>query len=265
MCVRFKDLFSAHSNLKYIMYICSDCSFAHAWKDRWIRHEKRTGHQLQVPSSSDDDEEDQPDIFQSREIILNDHYIMSSQDEDEQHDDNETADFEQHDISEDGSTFMESNQSKEDSWYPWSSRCHYYLTVLYHGSHRRNIDKNTLIAIMDILKVYVPKEEYFPNVDEIVNFTVDYWKDQILHTINLDGNPLTLLKPQGIVALRLANPVQSTTFDRVPRRNTADVISSQSSAAKFKSFEYRKLGKLMVGDLVELDGTRSIATSGPEG
>ena len=264
MC-QIKDLFAANSNLKYIMYICSDCSFAHAWKDRWISHEKRTGHQLQVASSSDDDEEDQPDIFQSREMIVNDHFIMSSQDEDEQHHDNETADFEQHDISEDESTFMESNQSKEDSWYPWSSRCHYYLTVLYHGSHRRNIDKNTLIAIMDILKVYVPKEEYFPNVDEIVNFTVDYWKDQILHTINLDGNPLTLLKPQGIVALRLANPVQSTTFDRVPRRNTADVISSQSSAAKFKSFEYRKLGNLMVGDLVELDGMRSIATSGPEG
>ena len=45
-------------------------------------------------------------------------------------------------------------------------------------------------------------------VDEIVNFTVDYWKDQILHTINLDGNPQTLLKPQGIMALRLADYIQ---------------------------------------------------------
>ena len=38
-----------------------------------------------------------------------------------------------------GSSPMQDDEGsdEEDSWFPWKSRAHFYLTVLYHGSHRR--------------------------------------------------------------------------------------------------------------------------------
>ena len=41
----------------------------------------------------------------------------------------------------------------EDRWFPFLSKPHMQLCLLYHGSHRKNMDQVSLRAIMDILKV----------------------------------------------------------------------------------------------------------------
>ena len=47
------------------------------------------------------------------------------------------------------------NNPPEDPWFPFLSKPHMQLCLLYHGSHRKNMDQVTLQAIMDILKVCV--------------------------------------------------------------------------------------------------------------
>ena len=44
------------------------------------------------------------------------------------------------------------NQGQND-WHPFLSRVHYQLVMLYHGSHRRNVDLVTFRAYMQVLKV----------------------------------------------------------------------------------------------------------------
>ena len=140
----------------------------------------------------------------------------------------------------------------ENSWFPWRSRCHYYLTVLYHGSHRRNFDLETLRAIMDILKVYVGDTEYFPSFAEVVNFKEDYWEDKIFETRLDEGNVFSFLRPEGVIAMRLGNPIFTKSFSRVPRKNDGNLITDQSCGERFKSFEFRKLGNLLKGDLIQI-------------
>ena len=43
----------------------------------------------------------------------------------------------------------------EDPWFPFLSKPHMQLCLLYHGSHRKNLDQVSLQAVMDILKVSV--------------------------------------------------------------------------------------------------------------
>ena len=107
-----------------------------------------------------------------------------------------------------------------EPWYPWLSRIHYYLTVLYHGSHRRNMDQATLRALMDIFRIYVPQSEYFPTLLEVVNFRFDFWEQKIFQTRVEGENVFSYLKPEGLIAMRLAHPKLSKSFDRVPRKNT---------------------------------------------
>ena len=47
------------------------------------------------------------------------------------------------------------NNPPEDPWFPFLSKPHMQLCLLYHGSHRKNMDQVSLQAIMDILKVCV--------------------------------------------------------------------------------------------------------------
>ena len=44
-------------------------------------------------------------------------------------------------------------QQPNDDWHPFKSRVHCQLVLLYHGSHRRNIDLVTFRAFMEILEV----------------------------------------------------------------------------------------------------------------
>ena len=150
----------------------------------------------------------------------------------------------------------------EEPWFPWKSRAHFYLTVLYHGSHRRNIDQTTLRAIMDILKIYVPPSEYFPSLQEIVNFTNDHWESKLFESRIEDGNVFSFLRPEGLISMRLANPVLANSFDRVPRQNTGGEITTQSSAGKWKSFDFRKLGALLQGDVIQFSSQGRIAMEG---
>ena len=82
-----------------------------------------------------------------------------------------------------------------------------------------------------------------------------------------------------MISLRLANPVQSLLFDRVPRvskdaRGTEGITSQSSgklsmikplfllnviSGAKFKSFQFRKLGNFLCGDLLRVRMTEQVS------
>ena len=155
-----------------------------------------------------------------------------------------------------------SSPPSQDPWFPFKSRAHFYMTTLYHGSHRRNFDQQTLQAILDILRVYVPVTEYFPTMDDVVNFKNEFWESKIFETRIDQGNVFSFLRPEGMVALRLGNPVLSGLFDRVPRKTLNSDITTQSSASKFKEFAFRKLGNLLVGDLVQLDFEYKIVMEG---
>ena len=70
--------------------------------------------------------------------------------------------------------------------------------------------------------------------------------------------------------MRLGNPKKAKLFDRCPRSeyNQAGIkgISTQSSALKYQSFEFRKLGLFLTGDLVELETMENVKVPGePEG
>ena len=141
-------------------------------------------------------------------------------------------------------------------WHPFKSRVHCQLVMLYHGSHRRNIDMVTFRAFLEILKFYVV-DEFFPTLEDIINFSVPYWEDRLLHQIMLEGNNVfAFLDPAAFVSLRLANPIHSYGFDRVPRYYNdiqwTNGVCSQSSASKFGQNEFRKLGRFVTGDLVEI-------------
>lgn len=69
-----------------------------------------------------------------------------------------------------------------------------------------------------------------------------------------------------MIGMRLGNPKKANLFDRSPRtlHNQAGVkgISNQSSALKYQSFEFRKLGLFLTGDLIELETLGDIKTPG---
>ena len=109
---------------------------------------------------------------------------------------------------------------------------------------------------MDVLKIYVADTEYFPSFNDIVNFKFDYWENNIIVTRETEGNVFTFLKPEGMISLRLAHPVHAL------RKNPGNVITSQSSAQKFQKFEFRKLGDLYVGDIVQMRGLGEVAVEG---
>ena len=83
----------------------------------------------------------------------------------------------------------------------------------------------------------------------------------------LDGNNvLAYLDPAGLISLRLSNPRHSHNFDRTMRKSYdkqgTQGISSQSSATKFISLDFRKLGKILRGDLVALGEPGNLRVQG---
>ena len=122
------------------MYICSTCSFSAFRKRDWERHEKNTSHPLQT-----DEEFESENESDTADLNLDEAFSVP--------DDSEQMDFQQpeYDLHSphvdygpepDPDTGNESNPP--DPWFPFKSRAHFYMTVLYHGSHRRNFDQNTL-------------------------------------------------------------------------------------------------------------------------
>jgi len=240
------------------MYICSTCSFSAFRKRDWERHEKNTSHPLQT-----DEEFESGNESDISDLNLDEAFSVP--------DDSEQMDFLQpeydlhsplvdHGPEPDPDTGNESNPP--DPWFPFKSRAHFYMTVLYHGSHRRNFDQNTLRAILDVFRLYVPEEEYMPTMEDVVEYKNEFWERKLYETRNEDGNVLSFLRPEGMISLRMGNPKLSSLFDRVPRKTQNSEITTQSSAEKFKSFTFRKLGNLLVGDLVELSDVGEIVMEG---
>ena len=113
------------------MYICSACSFSTSERRNWDQHYNKFKHKLHEAVFDDDE---------SLERVST---VDTSQLEDSYEDEN-IVDIElnaamcdqpspdHHPESDDGD-----DPDDDQLWYPWKSRVHYYLTVLYHGSHRR--------------------------------------------------------------------------------------------------------------------------------
>jgi hypothetical protein len=249
------------------MFICALCSFAATRERDWERHEARTGHtlaednleasELSFSDTNDSDQDDARDMS-----IQDDARDMSIQ---EVHSP-EIDHSDDHESPNDSPTASEHSDDVEfvqqDPWFPFKSRAHFYMVLIYHGSHQKNFDQATLHVILDVFKMYVPETEYFPSFDDVVHFKHEFWEEKILESRVLDENVWSFLRPEGIIALRLSHPVFSKSFDRVPRQNFNNIITTQSSAEKFKKFEFRKLGDLLKGDLVKLDQDDTIAMHG---
>ena len=105
---------------------------------------------------------------------------------------------------------------------------------------------------MDILKIYVQDSEYFPTVQEVIQFRNEFWESKLFESRVEDSNVFSFLRPEGVIAMRLSNPALTKSFDRVPRRSPGEVITSQSTGKKFSTYDFRKLGNLLVGDVMEL-------------
>ena len=105
---------------------------------------------------------------------------------------------------------------------------------------------------MDLFREYVPSNEYFPTLSEVIEFKNQYWEDKILRTELLGENVFSFLKPEGIASMRLSHPQHALSFDRVPRRNPEGCKTSQTSCDNFSEFEFKKLGDFHVGDMIKL-------------
>ena len=171
------------------MYICSLCSFADSRKREWEKHHIKTDHPQQVnielEASFDASSGDESDV-NMEDAFIGDNFEPPDDIEFPDIDppgDSELPDIDPPDNIEDTAPTgippreepgdeddPDTTPSSQDPWFPFKSRAHFYLTVLYNGSHRRNFDVETLKAILDIFRIYVPKEEYFPSIDDIVNF-----------------------------------------------------------------------------------------------
>ena len=120
------------------MFICSNCSFSTVRKYKWEDHRNRLGHTLEIT----DQDEPQNVSFGSD---------LSMQDVDNRDvcegEVNLDVGEDNPDVGEDDldEAYIEDNPPTPEgdyppeaaSWHPFKSRSHFYLTVLYHGSHRR--------------------------------------------------------------------------------------------------------------------------------
>ena len=250
------------------MFICANCSFANARRLLWSRHQTSTGHSLQQSVNTDESAKDISDSDDTDIVMFSENPLDVSHESlnhalvEPPSDDEEELEHNLADATGEQNPDTESPPGEHlEPWFPWMSRVHFYLTVLYHGSHRRNIDQVTLKVIMDILKIYVPLAEYFPTFREVADFKFEHWESKIFESRVEDGNVFSFLHP-GIIAMRLANPVLSKSFDRVPRKSSKVEITSQISAEKFKTFEYRKLGNFLQGDVIKLSKPGKITMEG---
>ena len=92
----------------------------------------------------------------------------------------------------------------QEPWFPFLSKPHMQLCLLYHGSHRyvwyklcctdsnyvfilrKNIDQITFQCIMDIMKDYIREEDgYFPKFDEVVNFKFGFWEEKLYQKVTI--------------------------------------------------------------------------------
>ena len=127
-----------------MMFICELCSFCTTTRREWNNHKKKTGHALATQPSDDRDEEDLASDsemdFPVQQEVLNVAMLHGREEElDVDASDDLAQHFPQEDLAQNSpppDDFPHNRPLAEDSWYPWLSRSHYYLTVFYHGSHR---------------------------------------------------------------------------------------------------------------------------------
>jgi hypothetical protein len=127
------------------MYNCSACSFSSLTRRAWDRHYLRFGHTLQQDDSGlsalhDSFEEEAPAIHNSfeEEALANpSRDILESPQKDPSSEEITFRNDIEDDLPPHDDSEPEDNSVDEDSWFPWKSKAHFHLTVLYHGSHRR--------------------------------------------------------------------------------------------------------------------------------
>ena len=158
------------------MFICGNCSFKHSKLRGWKRHETLTGHKLEgeeegdpsnSSSSGSEIEPDELSIQLANRNELNNVEPVSPDVTQEAYSENDpglptsspqvAAHYSPLQVADASQpTYPDSPESgSEDSadpWFPFRSRIHYFLIILYHGSHRKNFDQETLEMIMEITK-----------------------------------------------------------------------------------------------------------------
>ena len=116
------------------MFICSACSFATTRRREWDRHHDRYGHDLNQRDEEQDSLEDSDKSNEEMQDVdieaVNEAFNLDA--------DTAFLDISQTNTEPDEEPPPSPAPDPDpDPWFPFKSRAHYYLTVLYHGSHRR--------------------------------------------------------------------------------------------------------------------------------
>ena len=98
-----------------------------------------------------------------------------------------------------------------NDYFPFKNQLHFQMCLLYHGSYRKYIDRNMLVAFLDILNVHVKE---VPTVQEVINFNFPFWEEQLLRTRVNGGEVISYLSPKALIKMQLAHPKKSFQFDR---------------------------------------------------
>ena len=51
--------------------------------------------------------------------------------------------------------------------------------------------------------------DYFPSLDEVVNFRLSYWEDKLFSKRTVGNSILASLRPEGMISMRLGNPTKT--------------------------------------------------------
>ena len=115
---------------KLNMYLCAVCSFSSIRKRDWERHSLNLGHTL----LTNDDE----DMMTSLNSSFENYAIPTPTPAMNFSPSNSPPEAPLGDLGNEPSPPDDQDDSlEEEAWFPWKSKSHFYLTTLYHGSHRR--------------------------------------------------------------------------------------------------------------------------------
>ena len=127
---KFVAAFVKKIDKKLNMYLCAVCSFSSIRKRDWERHSLNLGHTL----LTNDDE----DMMTSLNSSFENYAIPTPTPAMNFSPSNSPPEAPLGDLGNEPSPPDDQDDSlEEEAWFPWKSKSHFYLTTLYHGSHRR--------------------------------------------------------------------------------------------------------------------------------
>ena len=122
------------TDFSFSMYLCAVCSYSTIRKREWENHSRKRGHSLHTnENDDDDDDENMISVSSSFENDSNPSPNINYPPSDS------PPEAPQEDLGNEQSPPDDQHEDslEEEAWFPWKSKSHFYLTTLYHGSHRR--------------------------------------------------------------------------------------------------------------------------------